>query len=548
MKNAGKKIIALLCVAALCMAGCSSNDSTVDSTESGTTGTDVSTTSTGIDIAVASAYSDKALDDSYDESDATKIALNQDSVTVSGSGAKVDGTTVTITEKGTYIVSGTLEDGQIVVNLTEDKNVQLVLDNANITCSDSAAILVSSVKNLYLTLADGSSNTIADGSTYNEESVADGINAAIYSKDDLIINGTGSLNVTGNYTDGITSKDDLQIISGNITVQAVDDAVVGKDSICVRDAILNLTAGGDTMKSSNAEDTSKGYVIIDNGSITLNAGDDAIHSETVLTINAGTIDVQSCVEGLESLNIVLNGGDINVVSSDDGINVSGGNDSTSTDSPMMGRGGGMDAAIDGTLYINGGNLSVDAKGDGLDSNGNIVMTGGCVVVSGPTDAGNGALDFAGTFELSGGTLLVSGTTGMVQVPSEDSSQVSMAVTFDDGIAAGSEITVTDESGNVLYSFTANKSSNMILVSGEELVEGATYTITAGSASTTATGGDTSIAGSGTGMQGGGMMPGNKGDMTMPEDDGTMTRPEDDGTMTRPEDDGTVTTPDNGAEI
>ncbi len=511
-----KKAAILLLGMTLIFSGCSSNSNSdnTSSEQSGSSSTTNSetaqnvstgsvTTTEGIDVDLTGDYSDKALDASYDEADATIITLNGTDIEVEGDGASVSDQVVTITEKGTYIVSGTLEDGQIVVDLTEDKNVQLVLDNADITCSDNAAILVKSVKNLYLTLADGSENTVTDGSEYVLEDEEDNTNAAIFSKDDLIINGNGSLTVNANYNDGITSKDDLQIISGTITVNAKDDAIIGKDSISIKDGTLNLTAGGDAIKSSNTEDTTKGYVVIDGGTINISAGDDGVHSETVLVINNVDMNISQSVEGLESLNIIINDGTIKLKASDDGVNIAGGNDSTSTDQPM--GGGGMDEAIDGALVINGGTLDVDAGGDGLDSNGSILMTGGTVTASGPTDAGNGVLDYNGTFEITGGVLLATGISGMNQAPSDSSSQISFAVTSDSTIAAGSEVTVKDADGNVLYTFTAEKESNYIVISAPDLEDGASYTIEADGQTMEATGGDISAAESGMGGGGGGGM-------------------------------------------
>lgn len=530
-----KKIIAVLLCSALIFTGCSSADTTNDSntaestdTTGSTTAENVSktvTTTDGIDVDLVGNYSDNALDATYDEDEATKISLDDDSISVDGDGATVDGTTVTITEKGTYIVSGTLADGQIVVDLTADQNVQLVLDNADITCSDGSAIVVWNAKNLYLTLAEGSSNTVTDGAMHADEDEA---NAAIYSKSDLILNGTGSLTVNANYKDGITSKDDLQIIEGTITVNAVDDAIIGKDSISVKDGTINLTAGGDALKSSNTEDTAKGYVIIDGGTFTIKAGDDGIHSETVLVVNAGTINVESSVEGLESLNIIINDGTIDVTSSDDGVNIAGGNDTTSIDSPTGGgMGGGMDTVIDGALVIKGGTFTIDAEGDGLDSNGNILMTGGTVTVSGPTNSGNAALDFNGTFEMDGGILLTSGTSGMAQSPSDESAQESIVGTFSSTISGGTEITIKDADKNTLYTFTVVKNFNSVIVSVPEIVADETYTIEAGGESVEVTGGDTSTAtgdmGGGQGGGQGGMgndMGGSRDDMkgTMPEQD------------------------------
>ena len=266
---------------------------------------------------------------------------------------------------------------------------------------------------------------------------------------------------------------------------------------------MNLAAGGDGLKASNTEDTTKGYVVIDGGEIAINAGDDGIHSETALVINGGKINVENSVEGLESLNIVINDGVINVVSKDDGVNVAGGSDTTSTDSPMRG-GGGMDEAIDGALIINGGTITIDASGDGLDSNGSMLIAGGTTTVYGPQDAGNGVIDYNGSMELTGGTLYALGTTGMEQTPSDNSTQTALSINLDSYLESGVEVTVTDGDGKEIASVTTEKSTNFLLISNAELVEGDTYTVSYDGSTTEVTAGEyQSVQGQGMGgMRGG----------------------------------------------
>lgn len=468
------------------------------------------TTTEGINVDLMGDYSDKALDASWDSNEATMIALNGSSIAVDGKGVSIEGSIATITQKGTYVVSGTLTDGQLLVNLTEDENVHLVLDGASITCTTGSPIVIMSAKNTYLTLEEGSENSVYDNSEYvaAAQEDEDHINAAVYSKDDLIINGAGSLMIEAGRNDGITSKDDLQITEGIITVHAADDGIVGKDSVAIRAGTIAVTAGGDAIKSSETDETDKGYVVIDGGSLKLQAGDDGIHSETALVINQGTIEVLESVEGLESLNIVINDGKVKIHSSDDGFNIAGGNDSASIDMAVGGGfagKGGMGQTIDGALVIHGGTVTVDAAGDGLDSNGGILVTGGATYVYGPTNDGNGALDFAGSMEMTGGILFASGSAGMAQAPSGISSQASIAVRFDSVIAGKNEVVITDPDGNTILSATPTKEFECVVVSTPEIQTDETYTITTEGVSAEAVGGD--LEGF-AGMGGHGGAPGN----------------------------------------
>lgn len=574
MKN--RIICALLC-STLILSGCSSSPSTTGTTSENTPGTEMTatsdekqtvgaattdatvTTTAGIDVDLTGDYSDTALNAAYEESSATKIIAADGTVTIDGTGASEEQSVITITEGGTYIVSGTIEEGQIIVNLSEDENVQLVLAGAVISNSTQAPIVALSAKNLFLTLAEGTENSVVDGraaaveetqeentKTESGESTTADDTAAIYSKCDLIINGTGSLAVTAGYKDGITGKDDLEIISGTIAITAGDDGVVGKDSVSINDGTLQIQASGDGIKSSNDEDTTKGYVVIDGGNISIAAGDDGIHSQTVLVINGGTIKISESEEGLESLNIVINDGTVDIVSTDDGINISDGSSSgmaateggrnggqkpdeqrmmqneegTPPEKPEMlsdeagsqsegeemppegagtapdeaaapaertmksnagrtGTGGGMDAAIDGALIIHGGSVTVDASGDGIDSNGSMLMTGGTVTVYGSADGANAALDYNGAFVIDGGTLYAIGTSAMAQSTSENSSQHSIIVSTEAYFDAGSEIIVSDSTGDQICSITSRKNANNIVISTPDLVEGENYTVNAG---------------------------------------------------------------------
>jgi hypothetical protein len=175
----------------------------------------------------------------------------------------VSGSKVTITSAGTYKISGSLTDGQIIV-AAEGAEVTLILNGVDIHCSSNAPIYVKSAKDTFIVLADNTENSVSDGSTYVFEVVGeDEPNAAIFSTSDLKISGEGSLDVYGNYNDGIASKDELKIESGTIIVTSVDDGVRGKDNIVVEDATITINAGGDGLKSDNQEDAAKGFIFIE---------------------------------------------------------------------------------------------------------------------------------------------------------------------------------------------------------------------------------------------------------------------------------------------
>ena len=222
-------------------------------------------------------FSSRDLDPSYDEITET-ITLGSENVT--------------ITEEGVYLIKGTLKDGQIIVNAPKAK-VQLVLDGAVITCSDSSAIYVQDADKVFITLAEGSENTVTDGKTYADAEDENAPSAAIFSEDSLTINGSGSLTVNGNYKNGIQSKDDIVITGGTIKVTAVNHGIKGKDYVAIADGDSNIDAGSDGIKSTNAVDEGMGFVYIEGGKFDITAVNDGIQAETVLTVTDGTFDILS---------------------------------------------------------------------------------------------------------------------------------------------------------------------------------------------------------------------------------------------------------------
>ena len=259
-------------------------------------------------------YSKRDMDASFDESSATKITLSGDSASVSGSGAVAEGSTVTISTAGTYIVSGNLADGSITVTTSEDDKVQIVLNGVKIASSSGPAIDIQSVDKCFITLAEGTQNSLSDGSAFTSEDA----NACIYATCDLTINGSGSLDVSGNYRHGVFSKDDLVVYGGSINVSAVEDGLNGKDSMKIGAGDISIDSGADGVKSSKSTNPEKGFVYVSGGSLSIDAEDDGIQAKTHLCIAGGSIEIDAADDALHSdLEGALNGGSTSVRSGDD---------------------------------------------------------------------------------------------------------------------------------------------------------------------------------------------------------------------------------------
>ena len=259
-------------------------------------------------------YSKRDMDASFDESSATKITLSGDSASVSGSGAVAEDSTVTISTAGTYIVSGDLTDGSIIVATSENDKVQIVLNGVKIACSSGPAIDIQSADKCFITLTDGTQNSLSDGSAYASEDA----NACIYATCDLTINGSGSLDVSGNYRHGVFSKDDLVVYGGTIRVNAVEDGLNGKDSVKIGAGDISITAGADGVKSSKSTNPEKGFVYVSDGSLSIDAEDDGIQAKTYLCIAGGSIEIDAADDALHSdLEGAINGGSTTVRSGDD---------------------------------------------------------------------------------------------------------------------------------------------------------------------------------------------------------------------------------------
>jgi len=310
------------------------------------------------------------------------------------------GSVVKIDSAGDYILTGELSDGQVVVNVGDDDKVQLYLNNVTITNNSGSAILVENAKKVIITLNEGTNNHLTDGGESD---------ATIFSHDDLTINGDGYLTVNSNYANAIESRDDLKITGGNITITAVNTGLFGNNSFETKDATINIVAQADAIHSD-------GNIIIESGTLTLSAGDDGVHADGALTINDGTITVEQSYEGLEATDVIINGGTINVTSTEDGINGAGGNDTATTQDRFMNT--------TGSITINGGEIFItpatSGNGDGVDSNGTLTITGGDLVVKVPaTYRDYSSMDYETSFSMTGGQVRLLNTDGSYTEVTED---------------------------------------------------------------------------------------------------------------------------------
>jgi hypothetical protein len=458
-------------------------------------------------------YSDRDKDATYDEASSVIVTLRGDTATVEGSDSAAEGVTVdkeavTLTAEGTYIVRGSLSGRSLVIDAPDDAKLQVVLDGVHIENSAAPALLVESADKVFLTLSEGSSNSLSDGAgrtdlaasgadvateeaatggaasasagsvvaadvaAATDASAADGAvasdaaandaehaehDATLFSHDDLTINGSGSLSVSSASAHAIVSKDDLVVTGGSFTLVAAVDALQGKDCVKIADGDFTISAGDDAIVSTNIDEPdTRGFISLDGGVFTISAMDDALHAETVLRLAGGSINITACEEGYEAVQIWIQDGEHTIVATDDGVNAAG------------------EARSDFLVDISGGALTITAGGDGIDSNGSLIQSGGTVTVNGPTNSANGALD-ATQATISGGTMLALGAAGMAQGYGEGSTQAALLYQLAQQQPAGVLLSLHDEQGVELFSHTAVKEFGSIAYSSPALVQGSSYT-------------------------------------------------------------------------
>lgn len=320
-------------------------------------------------------FSDRDLEQSADLTDAEYIQLKS-------------GKDVLIEQEGVYVLSGDVEDVTIVVEAADDVKVQIVLDGVNITNEDSPVIYVKSADKVFVTTTDNENYMEITGSY-----IADGdtnLDAVIFSKSDLTLNGMGTLEIVSRQGNGVTSKDDLKITGGNYIITSAEDGLEANDAILISDGDITIDTNKDALHSENDDDASLGYIYIQNGTLNINAVDDAIHGNSIVQIDGGTINVETCAEGIEGTYVQINAGTITIYAKDDGINAA------------------AKSNYDVVIEVNGGTIDVSMGSgdtDAFDSNGNIFINGGTINIE-----ANSAFDTDGTAELNGGDVTVNGET------------------------------------------------------------------------------------------------------------------------------------------
>lgn len=442
----------------------------------------------------------------YDEEGAVPIFLRQDTASCESSSVAVSGGTVTISGEGVYLLSGSLEHGMVIVDAKKEDKIQLVLDGVSIQCDNSAPIYVKQADKVFITLAPDSQNMLeASGEFASIDE--NNIDAAIFSKEDLTLNGTGELNIQSSYGHGIVSKNDLVVTSGTYQVKAARHGICGKDSVCISNGSFTVLAGKDGIHGANDEDSSLGFLYISGGGFSITAEDDGIHTDADLTIQGGIIHILGSYEGVEGKSIDIQGGELTVSASDDGLNASDGSGTEAGGGRFQKAGG----ASDGSIYIriSGGKLFIDAGGDGIDSNGNLYVEGGEVYVSGAEHGGDSALDYDGEGKVTGGIVAATGFAAMAQNFGSSSTQGAMLV----GVGAQdarTEVSLQDSKGNQLLSYSPAKPYDSVVFSHPDIVAGESYAISCNGAQTEVTM-DTLVYGSGQGTPGRGQRPGNRPD-------------------------------------
>ncbi len=473
-------------------------------------------------------FSDADREIGYEESTTAVIELNDGGSSCDSGSVLISGSTVTIGEAGAYLLRGSLSNGQIVVRADEKDNVHLILEGVSVQCTGGAALYVAEADKVVVTLVKDTENSLGSSGAFAASEEAN-IDAAVFSRADLTFNGEGGLNVSCETGHGIVSKDDLVVISGSYGVTASGHALSGKDSVRIAGGDFALEAGTDGIHAENADDPSLGYLCIADGSFVIRstsdgldaastleirggslniaAGDDGIHSDGDLILSGGVIGITESVEGIEGMCVAVSGSEITLCASDDGINAASPEASGDT----------MRTVSDCWIIISGGRLEIDASGDGIDSNGDLLVTGGETYVAGPSSGADSALDYSGSAVITGGIFAASGSSGMAMNFGASSTQPAFLVTLPQGYT-GSSVTVSAASGAELLRWSCEKSFDSLVFSSPELSVGETYMVTVGDQSLSVELTDT-ITGSSMGSFGGGQRGGRGGTKPegMPED-------------------------------
>lgn len=490
-----KKLLALFFAMALSMtavAGCTGTKSStgnVVSSETETNAEETSAQSEAGTFSSADMFTEWDLAGTYEESEAVYVTLSDDGITGETAGVAINGQTVTITEEGTYVFSGTLSEGQIVVD-ADDAKVQIVLDNVDITCATNAAVYVKGAEKVFVTLAEGSQNTLRN----TDEYVAiddNNIDAVIFSKSDLTLNGTGSLTIESANGHGIVSKDDLKITGGTYDITAAGHALSGKDSVRIADGTFVLTAGKDGIHSENEDNEEKGYIYIADGDFTITSDGDGMDASNIVQIEDGTFDItagggaanslkthESDMPGVPGGGMPQNGERPNgedmpeMGEKPDGANMPEmgekpdgeimPQDTTTGESGTSTKG----IKAGGGMYLNGGTYQIDSADDSIHSNANITIADGTYTLA----TGDDGVHADDALIVNGGTITVTesyeGLEGLTVTINDGTIDITAS---DDGInAAGEKMELNGGYIHILAGGDGMDSNGNLTINGGEI--------------------------------------------------------------------------------
>ena len=484
---------------------------------------------------------------SYDKSQATQVTLADQTAAVTGQGASFSAQTLTITQAGTYVLTGIGKNIKLVVEAADTDQVHLVFQNLTLE-GEGTLLQINKAQEVVISLAEGSQNALTESQANDDEEVK----ATIHSQVPLTLNGTGNLTLTALTKNALEVEDDLKVLGGTYTVKAANHGFKAEGALAIEAATLTIEAGKDGLHAEHDETTERANISLNPTQLSIAATEDGVDAGNELTIKGGTITVSQSEEGLEARVIRQLGGDVTIKSSDDGVNASAGSSSKSSDTsatskttdasatsntadtsssasqatatpaatsqvdqankdknatppsptagqappqggqpPQNGQGpGGMPPGgqeeSDPSLQIilEGGTLTIDAEGDGIDSNGTVTISGGSLVVNGSVQGGNGPLDAAGDITITGGTVWALGTSDMLQGFAQGSTQAS--ITANIAGTAGQTLIILDANGKEVARQTASKDFQAVIMSSAELVDGQTYTIQVEGTTQTAT--------------------------------------------------------------
>ncbi len=418
--------------------------------------------------AIDPGYTDRDLDGTWDASSSTVIVCGGAGAEITGGGAYAENGAVTITAAGTYVISGSL-NGQLVVDASDTEKMQLVLNGISIQSADGPALYVKQADKVFLTLAENTENSLSDGAAYTLASGEDEPDAAVFSKDDLTINGAGTLTVTGNYDKGVRSKDDLKITGGVLNVTAAGDGIKGRDCVAVCGGVVTVNAGGDGIQSNNDEDAALGWVSLDGGVITIEAGGDGVQAQTTLQLTGGVLDITTGGGAKNGVNAAVNGlesfggfGGMPGEMRPDGMGggprpdtggggmaqtppdgaappeLPAGAETGRTDSgaAVTASGSATDSfkGLKGgaAIYLIGAEITIDSADDAVHSNGSLTVEGGVLTAA----SGDDGLHADAALLVSGGTVTITGSYEGVEGASVTVSGGTLDVTAsDDGFNA-----------------------------------------------------------------------------------------------------------------